>query len=313
METEHAEQGQLELTVSGEAKVRRPKRPRVPRTKRANELDGRTWQRNSISVWSDIRKTSEEIKLGHPAIFPLQLVLRIIQCFTTVEDRIVLDPFAGIGSTAIAAELLGKVGIAIEISKEYCEKATSRQPPVTHQFDESGQVTGMTLNGTPLAAEPGERRIYNDNAANLLKLVEPASVDLVVTSPPYWDILLQERSADQKEIRHYGTAAEDLGRIADYQEFLLALKAIFRQVHEVLKPGKYCIVIVMDLRKKDTFYPYHSDLARFMQELGFIYDDIIIWDRRLDYSNMRPLGYPYKFRINKAHEFILIFQKPGQP
>ena len=69
--------------------------------------------------------------------------------------------------------------------------------------------------------------------------------------------------------------------------------------------------IVMDLRKKDRFFPLHTDLAEMMQQLGFIYDDLIVWDRRHEYNNMRPLGYPYKFRINKAHEFILIFQKPG--
>ena len=57
----------------------------------------------------------------------------------------------------------------------------------------------------------------------------------------------------------------------------------------------------------------HADLAGIMQQLGFIYDDLIVWDRRHEYNNMRPLGYPYRFRINKAHEFILIFQKPRDP
>jgi len=52
-------------------------------------------------------------------------------------------------------------------------------------------------------------------------------------------------------------------------------------------------------------------LARKMEEIGFVFDDLIIWDRRHEYNNMRPLGYPYVFRINKAHEYILIFQKPS--
>jgi hypothetical protein len=46
-----------------------------------------------------------------------------------------------------------------------------------------------------------------------------------------------------------------------------------------------------------------------LQRRGFR-RDIIIWDRRQDYNNFRPLGYPAVFRVNKAHEFILIFQKP---
>ena len=57
------------------------------------------------------------------------------------------------------------------------------------------------------------------------------------------------------------------------------------------------------------FFPFHSDLATRMQALGFVYDDLILWDRRQEYNNLRPLGYPYRFRVNKVHEFLLIFQK----
>src|SRR5262249_16461527 len=140
--------------------------------------------------------------------------------------------------------------------------------------------------------------------------VEPGTVDLVVTSPPYWDILTQKRTADYKEIRHYGDARADLGKIGDYRSFLGELAAVFSAVYQALRPRAYCCVVAMDIRKKDRFYPFHSALAAFMQKIGFVYDDLIIWDRRHEYNNMRPLGYPAVFRVNKAHEFILIFQKP---
>ena len=65
----------------------------------------------------------------------------------------------------------------------------------------------------------------------------------------------------------------------------------------------------MDLRKKDKFFPFHFDTIQFMTDIGFTLDDIINWDRRQEYNNLRPLGYPYVFRINKIHEFILIFKK----
>lgn len=262
---------------------------------RANDLDGATWTRYSISIWSDIRKTKEETELGHPAIFPIALVSRIINCFTNKEDRIILDPFVGVGSTAIAAEGLGKIGIGLEISPEFAEKARKR-PCVQDMFD-----------GSKL----GERRIYTADANTLFSYVERDSVDLVITSPPYWDILLQKRTADNKEIRNYGDESADLGKIRDYRRFLEALSEIFRLVFDAMKPGKYCCIVVMDIRKKDKFYPYHSDVAEFMQGIGFIFDDMIIWDRRHEYNLMRPLGYPAKFRINKAHEYILIFQKPN--
>lgn len=257
--------------------------------RRANELNGATWEKYSISIWSDIRKSPDEIALKHPAIFPAQLVSRLIQCFTTEEDKVILDPFAGIGSTVVAAHRLGKKGIGIEIEPSFVEKGNRRLDT--------------------LLADSGSK-IYNDDARNLLKYVLPETVDMVITSPPYWDILLEKRTADGKEIRHYGEAEADLGKIHDYKKFLEELKGIFKLVFQVLKAGKYCCVVVMDLRKKDQFYSYHSDIAKFMQEIGFLYDDIIIWDRRSEYSNMRPLGYPYRFRINKAHEYIIIFQKP---
>ena len=155
----------------------------------------------------------------------------------------------------------------------------------------------------------GSHIIHCADAFDLLKSVEKNSVDLVITSPPYWNILNMKRSADYKEIRTYSNKDADLGNIEDYRQFLKQLKLIFEKVYQVMNAGSYCCVIVMDIRKKDKFYPFHSDIANFMQEIGFIYDDIIIWDRRHEYNNMRPLGYPSVFRVNKAHEFILIFQK----
>ncbi len=99
-------------------------------------------------------------------------------------------------------------------------------------------------------------------------------------------------------------------KVSDYGEFLDALVGVFQLVFTALKPNKYCAIVVMDLRKKDQFFPFHSDLARKLsQEVGFIFDDLFIWDRRHEYNNMRPLGYPAVFRINKAHAYILIFKK----
>lgn len=281
--------------------VRSPRGRTRAGQRRANDLDGRTWERYSISIWSDIRKTPDEARLGHPALFPRELVTRLIRCFTVKDDRIVLDPFAGTGSTVLAAASLGKVGIGIEISEEYCKLARAR--PIT-------PTLGLDAEGDSSGPAPGERIIHHDDARHLLKYVAPNSVDLVITSPPYWDILLQERTADYKPIRHYGSAEADLGKIRDYRQFLRALQDVFELVYQVLRPGKYCIVIVMDIRKKDRFYAYHADVANLMQQVGFVFDDIIIWDRRHEYNNMRPLGYPYRFRINKAHEYILIFFKP---
>ena len=293
---EPAQQGQLLRAEAASEKLR----PRRRTTKRANDLDGAAWTRYSISVWDDIRKSPEELSLKHPAMFPVQLAARLIQCFTTRDDRVVLDPFIGIGSTALAAEALGKIGIGFDVSEEYVKRALERPCPARDTFGPA-----------QLDMPQGERRIYLADAVNLLEHLEPESVGLVVTSPPYWDILLQVRTADYKDIRHYGESRGDLGKIHGYEEFLTALARVFEKVYKVLKPGKYCCVVVMDLRKKDRFYPLHADLAARMREIGFIFDDTVIWDRRQEYNNLRPLGYPAVFRINKIHEYVLIFKKPN--
>jgi DNA modification methylase len=131
-----------------------------------------------------------------------------------------------------------------------------------------------------------------------------------VTSPPYWDILNQKRTADGKDIRNYSDDDADLGNIDNYEEFLLNLKNVFSEVFKVMKPGARCISVVMDLRKKDKFFPLHEDQTRVMREIGFSLDEYVIWDRQRDYNNMKTLGYPYVYRFNRIHEFICIYQKP---
>ena len=287
-----AEQGQLIAQES-------PKpRKRAATSRKANDLDGKTWLKNSISLWNDIHKTAEEVSLKHPAMFPTQLVTRLIESFTKSDQTVILDPFSGIGSTVLAAEMMGKLGIGLEISAEYISKASARPALNPGMFSTQNDVGA------------GERCFHHADARALSQHVDPESVDLVVTSPPYWDILLQNRSADYKDIRNYGDSELDLGRISDYQEFIDALGTIFADVLTVLKPGSYCCVIVMDLRKGSKFFPLHADLAAKMQQIGFLFDDIIIWDRKQEYNNLRPLGHPSVFRINKVHEYILIFQKP---
>jgi DNA modification methylase len=213
----------------------------------------------------------------------------------TSEDQVVLDPFLGSGTTLLAARACGKRGVGLEIYQKYLRLASSRLS--------QGQ---LPLDGTP----PPSQEIHEVSAARLKDVVAAESVDLCVTSPPYWDILTQRRTADNKAIRNYGHNEEDLGTIGSYDGFLKSLGDVFEQVLVALRPGKYCCVVVMDLRKKGQFFPFHSDVAQELLTRGFVFDDLIIWNRAGEYNNLRPLGYPAVFRINKVHEFILVFRKP---
>ncbi len=275
------------LRPGGSAKQRRA-------PSRANGLNGKTWTKYSISIWSDIRKSDEESQLAkrHPALFPSQLVTRLLECFMAPGDRMVLDPFAGSGSTMVAAEAFGAQGIGFEVYPRYIQLARHRLDR-TDLFDQAHTPTSV---------------IHLDSALNLGEYLSQNSIDFVFTSPPYWDVLSRRRSADLRVARKYGEATADLGRQIDYEDFLTSLAAVFEQVRHVLKPNKYCVVNVMDLRKANRFFPLHADLASRMEKVGFEWDDLIIWDRRHEYNNMRPLGFPAVFRVNKAHEFLLIFK-----
>ena len=68
-------------------------------TEKANNLDGTTWTKYSISIWSDIRKSKDEVDLKHPAIFPHQLVSR---------------------------SEMGHTGIVFEVSSNYIELTKER-------------------------------------------------------------------------------------------------------------------------------------------------------------------------------------------
>jgi DNA modification methylase len=237
------------------------------------KLNGKDWLRCSISVWDDIAKTAEERSMRHPAMFPTALTDRLIRIFYRRQQGLVLDPFLGSGSTLCSAYRYGIPSVGFEITEEYLELAKKR-------FD---QMAGDALYYPRLIA---------DDARTMENYLNPESVGLCITSPPYWNILRRRRSADGKAVRYYGEDSTDLGNIDDYQVFLDSLASVFRQVYSCLAPGAYCLVVVMDIRKGPRFYPLHMDLTAVMEQLGFLLDDIIVWDRRQEYNNLRPLGYP---------------------
>ena len=86
---------------------------------------------------------------GHPAPFPIQLPHRAIKLFSYVRD-VVFDPFAGSGTTLIAASNNNRIGIGLEIDKHYCEVAKQRilnETGTINFSDEERPHTNGTHNG----------------------------------------------------------------------------------------------------------------------------------------------------------------------
>lgn len=102
----------------------------------------RNWQK---SIWTDVRGAST--REGHPAPFPVELAERLIKLFSFAGD-IVLDPFAGTGSTSQAAIITSRNSIANEIEPAYLEIARQRISKRARQTRHAGAIEAeVTFDG----------------------------------------------------------------------------------------------------------------------------------------------------------------------
>ena len=90
-------------------------RPKLPN--RAPTITDTDFLELTKSIWRFPAESAK--KVGHPAPFPMELPRRCIELYT-YSDEVVLDPFMGAGTTAIAARATGRSFVGYEISKEYC-------------------------------------------------------------------------------------------------------------------------------------------------------------------------------------------------
>jgi site-specific DNA-methyltransferase (adenine-specific) len=98
-----------------------------------------TWKKTNGTKISDISKQEfmdwtngvwtfngeSKRKIGHPAPFPRELPRRAIKLFSFIKD-VVFDPFAGSGTTLIEASINNRIGVGVEIDKNYCDLARNR-------------------------------------------------------------------------------------------------------------------------------------------------------------------------------------------
>ncbi len=87
---------------------------------------------NSLALWKFKAETKMNIKHKHPAMFPIELPHRLIQQLSYGND-VVLDIFSGMGTTCLAAAILGRRWIGFELSTDYTERSIDRIRQVTDQ------------------------------------------------------------------------------------------------------------------------------------------------------------------------------------
>jgi site-specific DNA-methyltransferase (adenine-specific) len=77
----------------------------------------------TLGVWEFAGENGRRV--GHPAPFPPELPRRLIKLYSYVDD-VVLDPFLGSGTTAVAAKALDRTCLGVDISEDYCRRAAER-------------------------------------------------------------------------------------------------------------------------------------------------------------------------------------------
>ncbi len=99
---------------------------RRPANDRRNTIGRDQFMEWTKSVWT--MGTESARKVGHPAPFPLELPARLIQLYTFATD-VVLDPFMGSGTTALAARDAGRTYVGYETNRDYIKLAEQRLRP----------------------------------------------------------------------------------------------------------------------------------------------------------------------------------------
>jgi DNA modification methylase len=144
--------------------------------------------------------------------------------------------------------------------------------------------------------------------------LEPESVHLVLTSPPYWTL------------KEYRDSDGQLGHVDDYDAFLAELDAVWKNCFRALVPGGRLIVVVGDVclsRRKNngrhTVVPLHASIQEHCRQMGFDNLAPIIWHKianavyEVENGGAGFLGKPYEPNavIKNDIEFILMQRKPG--
>jgi DNA modification methylase len=265
-----------------------------------NDLSAREWMSESVSVWTQrglgAGHADAQIERQHPAPFSFTDVVRLVRLFTK-RGMTVLDPFMGVGSTLKACALEGRNGIGMELNERFAglaaERLSTEVPPDV--LGESRQV------------------IQQGDARELIGALPADSVDFLVTSPPYWGILnkkpdhkvRQERIGNGLETR-YGDDSRDFANIMIYGDFVAALAEFFGLCSRVLRNGKYCVIIVGDFRHGGRYFPLHADLARELENRGYVLKAMNVLYQR--HKRVFPYGYPAAYVSNVHHQNVLVLR-----
>lgn len=277
-----------------------------------NCLSERAWLRNQVPIWWF---SAKELNLKydlisrkhHPAIFPSALARRVIENYSHAGETI-LDIFSGLGTTLYASRLARRHCIGFDLNKQFTTITAKRlHLRNDHECYDKNSTHNRNRAGLHL------HQVCYDSR-KMLEYIPQNSIDLVFTSPPYWDLLKQSPSQrnlkNQKYLKNnYSDDAADLSNKPTLEAFTKNIKDIFEKVHAVLKPNRRCVINTADYRRAGKYISLSNLYITLLQEINFELKNVIIWDRRREYD-IGLFSYPKNFIVNNGmFEYLLEFKK----
>lgn len=202
---------------------------------------------------------------------PRNVILRYSQ-----EGDTVLDPFVGGGTTAVEAKLTNRNFVGFDINPKAVELSCEK---CDFEFDTTA---------TSVIDVSDARKLPLDDD----------SVDLICAHPPYADII------------HYSENIEGDLSLMPIKDFLFEMGKVADECRRVLKKGKFCAILMGDMRKKGMVQPLAFETMRVFELAGFKTKEIIIKEQH----NCKATGYwktnSIKFNfLLLAHEYLFVFKK----
>jgi len=144
-----------------------------------------------------------------------------------------------------------------------------------------------------------------------MSLIPDESVQLIITSPPYW------------QLKDYG-ADKQIGFNDTYEDYINNLNLVWSECFRVLEPGCRLCINIGDQFARSVYYgrykviPIHSEIIRFCEEVGFDYMGSIVWQKPTSMHTtggdtvMGSFPYPRGGIVKIDFEHILLFKKVGK-
>lgn len=263
-----------------------------------NCLTAKEWIKSQLGVWQfGYEKRDIRDKKVHPATFPIALARKVVELFTH-QGELVLDPFAGSGTTLVAAQDANRNAVGFDLQERYVQLTQAR--------------LGL----------PGETEqiAVSDDARCIPCYLQPGTVTLIFTSPPYANLLNRKRQNKSRrdrdngqlgEVEQYSQDPRDLG-ILPLGEYADAMAEIYAGLLPLLRPGGHCVINVPDMWWEGERITIHLSLIEALRRVGYEFRNTIIWDRTNIVNGIGIFGWPSNYiTMGTTFEYILDFRRPN--